>query len=107
MKPTVVKTSSEAFKNPQRPSYPKELLKHRFMPHGSLVKPTTDETSPNDAPTNKAVHRLGPPSMSNKETINEISPEILEKKSKKRKAPDVEIVDTTTPKKSKKTKVVL
>lgn len=35
--------------NPPRPSYPKEMLKHRFMPAGSLVpEPTSTTASAND-----------------------------------------------------------
>ena len=117
VKPTMDETSSETFKNPQRPSYPKELLKHRFMPYGSLTKPSADETSTNDpgaasgVPTNEViVQPLKSPSTSNQEKLRKsASLEILEiqpKKSKKRKTLDVEIIDTPTPKKAKKAKAV-
>ena len=36
------------YKNPPRQSYPKEVLKHQFMPYGSLVNSTTNESNEMD-----------------------------------------------------------
>jgi hypothetical protein len=36
------------YKNPPRQSYPKEVLKHQFMPYGSLVNITTNDSNKMD-----------------------------------------------------------
>lgn len=36
------------YKNPPRQSYPKEVLKHQFMPYGSLVNVTTNDSNEMD-----------------------------------------------------------
>ncbi len=115
VKPTpLTKNSTESFKNPQRPSYPKELLKHRFMPYGSKtsaddnLRMDIDATS--GAPTNDAVPQSLVPSSSTQEKEKEKrleSPEIVEvqpKQKRKRKAAYVEITETPASKKRKKIK---
>lgn len=112
MKPTPV-TDDSIFKIPSRPSYPKELLKHRFMPYGSLTKDAAEENSPMDADGHPShVLPLKHSSMSQQHNVRGKrleSPEIEKvqpKKIKKRKAPDVEITDNPVAKKNKKTKAV-
>jgi len=119
VKPTPkTNNSTESFKNPQRPSYPKELLKHRFMPYGSLAKTSADENLPIDidaisgAPTDDAVPQPLVPSSSRQQKEKEKrleSSEIVEvrpKQNKKRKAVYVEITETLATKKRKKTNLV-
>jgi hypothetical protein len=118
IKPTTDPTVS--FKSPQRPSYPKELLKHRFMPYGSQANTCAAANPPMDVDTAPAVptddaaavQPLKPPSTSKEQKGKGKrleSPEIVEvpsQKTKKRKGADVEIIDTPVAKRSKKTKAV-
>lgn len=79
--------SWSTFQNPPRPSYPKELLKHSFMPYGSLAPPK-------DAVETMDVDR--PQELGASDTLDGVSPA---KKQKRRKEGD------GSPKKTKKTKI--
>ena len=74
------------------------------MPYGSLAKTPADDDSQMDidaAPADDAVSQpLVPPSTSKRQEVVDLHP----KYSRKRKQPYVEIADTSTPKKRKKTK---
>jgi len=92
----VAADSARTYQNPPRQSYPKELLKHRFMPYGSLTG-TDDATVAHDIDVDMGVDAAkgstmegGTPGKSFKES-----------KGKKRK------VEADTPKKSKKPKTVV
>lgn len=46
--PLVSISTGPPYKNPPRQSYPKEVLKHQFMPYGSLVNVTTNDRNEMD-----------------------------------------------------------
>ncbi|GBE82795.1 hypothetical protein SCP_0411800 [Sparassis crispa] len=97
-------TSSSVYKNPPRPRYPKAILKHRFMPLGSLAR---NADSPEAMDVDQVEQILG------EEPADE---DIPVKPSKPKKAAHTEKVEGTTkkrkgngdsPKKSKKTKTAV
>lgn len=83
--------------NPPRFSYPKEVLKHRYVPYGSVdaVAASPDAMVVDSEPQS-------PPTVP-ESLAAEVDPEIKVKKGKKRKG-DVDAVEAP-PKKSKKSKV--
>ena len=114
------------YKNPPRHSYPKEVLKHQFMPYGSLVNVTNDsnemdiDNHEEEMVMNVDIKNPEPQSIvtskakkKHEETVNEIQSEPpinpsttsdspKKVKGKKRKVEST--ADSPTVKKSKKTK---
>lgn len=124
--PQASTSSGPPYKNPPRQSYPKEVLKHQFMPYGSLVNITNemdignheediamnvDTEDPEPQPTvtpkakkkhRKTVNEIQLETPMNSSTATELQSEGKKAKGKKRK---VEITADSSPvKKSKKTK---
>ena len=104
------------YKNPPRHSYPKEVLKHRFTPYGSLLNPVQDDSSPMDVDDAAVEEPQPPPSPSKKRTKNtdavisdppveepKVEREVKSTKGKKRKGEAAEPSDVPA-KKHKKTK---
>ena len=104
------------YKNPPRHSYPKEVLKHRFTPYGSLLNPVQDDSSPMDIDDAPVEESQPPPSPSKKCTKitdavtsdppteePKVEREVKSTKGKKRKGEAVEPPDVPA-KKPKKTK---
>ena len=83
-------SSNTEYKNPPRPTYPKEVLKHRFMPYGSITGTAEEQMDVDDdtSPTN--------PSNQDKVESNPVEGG----KSKKRKSERAE--GTAEPRKSRK-----
>jgi len=101
--------TSISYKNTPRQSYPSEVLKHRFMPYGSLAN--MDDTS-KDVPMAEAeplVEESSPSSKKKPKTIEEApvveveEQELKRAKGKKRKGDAIEVIETPVkkPKKSK------
>ena len=92
-----VSDSARTYQNPPRQSYPKELLKHRFMPYGSLIG-NDDSGATQDVDVDMEAD--GEKGTTAQEGASpEKKPKEL--KGKKRK------VEGDTPKKSKKAKTVV
>jgi DNA-directed RNA polymerase I subunit RPA34.5 len=120
------------YKNPPRQSYPKEVLKHQFMPYGSLVNVTTNDSNemdidnveeeividvdienPESQPTlppkarrkqGKIVNETQLETPINPSTTTELQSEGKKAKGKKRKVESM--ADSSVVKKSKKVKLV-
>ena len=88
--------TARTHQNPPRQSYPKEVLKHRFMPYGSLIA-SADATSAHEMAINMEVDGEKGIEMGD-ETLGK---KLKESKGKKRK------VEGDTPKKSKKAKTTV
>ena len=90
-------TSPAVRQNPPRFSYPKEVLKHRYVPYGSVdaTAAETDAMIVDSEPQS-------PPAVAESPAV-EVDPEIKVKKGKKRKG-EVDAAEAP-PKKTKKSKV--
>ena len=104
------------YKNPPRHSYPKEVLKHRFTPYGSLLNPVQDDSLLMDIDDAVVEKPQPPPSPMKKRTKTtdavisdlpteepKVEREVKPTKGKKRKGETAEPPDVPA-KKSKKTK---
>ncbi|PPQ82373.1 hypothetical protein CVT25_008334 [Psilocybe cyanescens] len=102
------------YQNPPRHSYPKEILKHRFMPYGSIVNANNDVTemevdavqAPQPLPSPKKKRtKAADVSITNEETpMAELDVEVKKTKGKKRKGEPGDALETSA-KKTKKSKV--
>ncbi|KAF8801410.1 hypothetical protein BYT27DRAFT_7198187 [Phlegmacium glaucopus] len=116
------------YKNPPRQSYPKEVLKHQFMPYGSLVNVTNNDDemdtethegmnvdieTPEPQPTlppktkrkkGKVVDEIHLETPLKPSTATEAEPEGKKAKGKKRKGEGTDTAESPAPKKSKKFK---
>ena len=119
------------YKNPPRQSYPKEVLKHQFMPYGSLVNVTNNGNEMDidtheegtvmnvDMETPEPQLTLPPKTKRKREktvdethlatplkpfTTTEPGSEGKKAKGKKRKGESADTVESSVPKKSKKSK---
>lgn len=101
---------SDSFTNPPRPTYPKEFLKHRFMPYGSLAHPANgdshlDDMEVDNAGDSQALPAPQPPEppagrkSPKKKSDKEEEVKVKEAKVKKRK---VEEASVASPKKKSK-----
>ncbi|KAF8162749.1 hypothetical protein B0H34DRAFT_692810 [Crassisporium funariophilum] len=118
--PTPDSSSSDAhtpgvtlqYKNPPRQSYPKEVLKHQFLPYGSLVNVTNDGDVPMmDVDVVEDPQQPVSPRKKRTKVIEEaqsettpIVPEEKKPKGKKRKGEITDVVETPVSKKLKKSK---
>jgi len=112
-------SQNTSLKNPPRHKYPPELLKHRFMPYGSLVSTQGRPSTPNEDVAMVEVDNNVPEGVekegkkgkkkdkmqAGEPTLEEekVETEKEKKKSKKRKGGDSQEVDVST-KRSKKAK---
>jgi DNA-directed RNA polymerase I subunit RPA34.5 len=96
--------SAQIYQNPPRQSYPKELLKHRFMPYGSLVG-NNDVNAAQD----KDVDMDGDAEGKGSQPKLGASPgkKTNESKGKKRKVEGDPKMEGDSPKKAKKAKIVV
>jgi len=87
--------------NPPRFTYPKECLKHRFLPYGTINTTSTDVVMKDAVPTSSKKAKT---STTSEPPLDAPSQEEGKKKGKKRKG-EAEADSTPAPKKSKKSKV--
>jgi hypothetical protein len=101
-------SSGPPYKNPPRQSYPKEVLKHQFMPYGSLVNVTTNDSNEmdidNDNHEKKEIIMIDA-DIENPQLQPQPQPTVPEGKKAKGKKRKVENTSDSSPvKKFKKTK---
>ena len=91
-------TNSNPYQNPPRQSYPNELLKHRFMPYGSLVGAGEVENDEMEVDGENEISQV--PKGESTGTSLKKSKEAKDAKAMKRK------VEADSPKKSKRAKTL-
>ena len=98
--------SAQIYQNPPRQSYPKELLKHRFMPYGSLVR-NNDINAAQDTDVDMGVDEEGKGKGSQPKLIGSPGKKTKDSKGKKRKVEGDSKMEDDLLKKSKKAKTAV